>query len=659
MDRFEARVAVREALRGAGPDRRREAAVPAQRRALLARPVRADRAAAVAAVVRQGRAAGEGGGRRRARRRVVVHPKELEPRWFAWVDNMHDWCISRQLWWGHRIPVWYGPDGEVVCLGPDEEPPAGCDARTRTSSTPGSPRGCGRSPRSAGRTTPPDLQPLLPDVRAGHGLRHPVLLGRPDDDVRPVRDGRRAAVPHASRCTAWSATSTARRCRSRRATPSTRWRWIDRLRRRRRAVRAGPRRQPGHRHAARRRRRARGPQLRHQAVERHPLRAGQRRVAGAAAARRARRTPTAGSSGGCARSAARSTRCWRTTSSPRPPRRSTTSRGTSSATGTWSWPSRSSRDEATAEGTRAVLGHVLDALLRLLHPVIAVRHRGAVEALTGGESVVVAPVAGRGRRAGRHRRGAAGSSTCRSWSPRSAGSAPSSGCPTAAGSPPGWSGSTRPALGGHRAAIASLVRLDAPGDELRRRRPRSRSALAGGAVHVELDTSGRDRRRRRAGPAGPRPRRRAEGARRRRTRSWATRSSSTRRPPTIVDGIRAPAAPRPRPTSSGSPPRLAAVAVVTPDDPGRTTAPEGEGRGRPTRRGRACCAHVLDADPRRRLARRRARAVVGGRLRGVPRRRGRAGPALARDGDRAVARADRGAGRACSATRTAATPSCT
>jgi valyl-tRNA synthetase len=38
---------------------------------------------------------------------------------------MHDWCISRQLWWGHRIPVWYGPDGEVRCVGPDEEPPTG------------------------------------------------------------------------------------------------------------------------------------------------------------------------------------------------------------------------------------------------------------------------------------------------------------------------------------------------------------------------------------------------------------------------------------------------------------------------------------------------------------------------------------------------------
>jgi valyl-tRNA synthetase len=38
---------------------------------------------------------------------------------------MHDWCISRQLWWGHRIPVWYSPDGEVRCVGPNERPPQG------------------------------------------------------------------------------------------------------------------------------------------------------------------------------------------------------------------------------------------------------------------------------------------------------------------------------------------------------------------------------------------------------------------------------------------------------------------------------------------------------------------------------------------------------
>ncbi|HEX2355951.1 MAG TPA: class I tRNA ligase family protein, partial [Micromonosporaceae bacterium] len=57
--------------------------------------------------------------------RVRIEPAELAKRYFGWVDNMHDWCISRQLWWGHRIPVWYGPDGEVVCVGPDQQPPAG------------------------------------------------------------------------------------------------------------------------------------------------------------------------------------------------------------------------------------------------------------------------------------------------------------------------------------------------------------------------------------------------------------------------------------------------------------------------------------------------------------------------------------------------------
>ena len=56
---------------------------------------------------------------------VKIEPEALSPRYFEWVDNMHDWCISRQLWWGHRIPVWYGPDGEVQVVGPDEVAPIG------------------------------------------------------------------------------------------------------------------------------------------------------------------------------------------------------------------------------------------------------------------------------------------------------------------------------------------------------------------------------------------------------------------------------------------------------------------------------------------------------------------------------------------------------
>jgi valyl-tRNA synthetase len=57
--------------------------------------------------------------------RVKIEPEQMSPRYFEWVDNMHDWCISRQLWWGHRIPVFYGPNDEVVVCGPDETPPAG------------------------------------------------------------------------------------------------------------------------------------------------------------------------------------------------------------------------------------------------------------------------------------------------------------------------------------------------------------------------------------------------------------------------------------------------------------------------------------------------------------------------------------------------------
>ncbi|MGH8074086.1 MAG: valine--tRNA ligase, partial [Lysobacter sp.] len=51
--------------------------------------------------------------------RTQVHPPELAKRYFDWVDNMHDWTISRQLWWGHRIPAWYDDAGKIY-VGRDE-----------------------------------------------------------------------------------------------------------------------------------------------------------------------------------------------------------------------------------------------------------------------------------------------------------------------------------------------------------------------------------------------------------------------------------------------------------------------------------------------------------------------------------------------------------
>lgn len=45
--------------------------------------------------------------------KIKFVPERFERDFFRWMENIHDWNISRQLWWGHRIPVWYGPNGEI------------------------------------------------------------------------------------------------------------------------------------------------------------------------------------------------------------------------------------------------------------------------------------------------------------------------------------------------------------------------------------------------------------------------------------------------------------------------------------------------------------------------------------------------------------------
>jgi valyl-tRNA synthetase len=47
--------------------------------------------------------------------RVHYIPERFAGTSLEWLENIRDWCISRQLWWGHRIPIWYGPNGEVRC----------------------------------------------------------------------------------------------------------------------------------------------------------------------------------------------------------------------------------------------------------------------------------------------------------------------------------------------------------------------------------------------------------------------------------------------------------------------------------------------------------------------------------------------------------------
>ncbi len=54
-------------------------------------------------------------------------PKSYEKTYFEWMRNIQPWCISRQLWWGHQMPIWYGPDGHIFCEENAEEAQAAAD----------------------------------------------------------------------------------------------------------------------------------------------------------------------------------------------------------------------------------------------------------------------------------------------------------------------------------------------------------------------------------------------------------------------------------------------------------------------------------------------------------------------------------------------------
>jgi len=60
---------------------------------------------------------------------ITLVPGTWEKTWEHWLENIKPWCISRQLWWGHQIPAWYAPDGELVVARTEEEAREKAEAR--------------------------------------------------------------------------------------------------------------------------------------------------------------------------------------------------------------------------------------------------------------------------------------------------------------------------------------------------------------------------------------------------------------------------------------------------------------------------------------------------------------------------------------------------
>jgi valyl-tRNA synthetase len=117
---------------------------------------------------------------RAGKTRIV--PERFANDYFRWMENIQPWCISRQLWWGHQIPAWYGPDGKIFVAESEEAAYAQARAHYATHSIP-SPRERGEGqregqPRTAASASAPHPNPL--PVRTGRG--GDIVLTR-DPDV--------------------------------------------------------------------------------------------------------------------------------------------------------------------------------------------------------------------------------------------------------------------------------------------------------------------------------------------------------------------------------------------------------------------------------------------------------------------------------------------
>ena len=136
--------------------------------------------------------------------RIELIPKSEERTFFQWMDNIQPWCVSRQLWWGHQIPAWYGPDGHFFVELDEAAAKAAAKAHYGKDVALDTRQGRARHLVLLGAVAVLDpglaradarSEALLPDRRAGHRQGHPVLLGGAHDDDGPaLHEG--SALPH-------------------------------------------------------------------------------------------------------------------------------------------------------------------------------------------------------------------------------------------------------------------------------------------------------------------------------------------------------------------------------------------------------------------------------------------------------------------------------
>ena len=135
--------------------------------------------------------------------RIRFVPENWAKTYFQWMHNIQDWCISRQLWWGHQIPAWYDEQGNIYVARSEAEAQAQARAKLGRDVDADARRGRARhvvllravavlDARLAGADA--GAEDVLSDQRARDRLRHHLLLGRAHDHDGPeVR--RRRAVP--------------------------------------------------------------------------------------------------------------------------------------------------------------------------------------------------------------------------------------------------------------------------------------------------------------------------------------------------------------------------------------------------------------------------------------------------------------------------------